>query len=87
MNAFVTKLGLKTNKGNVNVDGNMKPGNVYAIKASLQNIDAGYLTKQPQNVGIITANITANGSGFDIKKANAKYACECCFCAGKRLYL
>ena len=74
MNAFVTKLGLKTNKGNVNIDGSMKPGNAYAIKASLQNIDAGYLTKQPQNVGIITANITASGSGFDIKKANAKYA-------------
>jgi hypothetical protein len=28
---------------------------------------------QPQNVGVITANLTASGSGFDMKKANAKY--------------
>lgn len=73
MNAFATKLALKTDKGNATVDGSMKPGEVYAIKANLQNIDAGYLSKQPQNVGKITANITASGSGFDIKKANAKY--------------
>ena len=73
MKSFITKLGLKTNKGNVNVEGNMKPGDVYAIKANLQNVDAGYLTKQPQNVGLITANLTANGSGLDIKKANANY--------------
>ena len=73
MSAFATQLALKTNKGNINVDGNMKPGDVYAIKASLQNVDAGYLMKQPQNVGVITANLTASGSGFDVKKANAKY--------------
>lgn len=73
ISAFATKLALKTNKGNINVDGTMKPGNAYAIKASLQNVDAGYLTKQPQNVGIITANLSATGSGFDVKKANAKY--------------
>ncbi|MEP6467508.1 MAG: hypothetical protein ABJB05_14460, partial [Parafilimonas sp.] len=73
ISAFATQLALKTNKGNINVDGSMKPGDVYAIKAKLQNVDAGYLTKQPQNVGIVTANITANGSGFDVKKANAKY--------------
>ena len=76
MSAFATQLALKTNKGNINVDGSMKPGNAYAIKASLQNVDAGYLTKQPQNVGVITANITASGSGFDVKKANAKYTLD-----------
>lgn len=73
MNAFVTKLGLKTNKGNADIDASMKPGEVYTVKANLQNIDAGYLTKQPQNVGVISANLTASGSGLDIKKANAKY--------------
>ncbi len=73
MKAFATRLALKTNKGNITVDGSMKPGNAYAIKANLQNVDAGYLSKQPQNVGIITANISAIGSGFDIKKANEKY--------------
>jgi len=73
MNAFATKLTLKTNKGNIDLDGTMKPGDVYAIKANLQNVDAGYLINQPQNVGIVTANLTASGSGFDIKKANAKY--------------
>ncbi len=73
MKSFITKLGLKTNKGNVTVDGSMKPGNVYAIKASAQNVDVGYLTKQPQNVGVVTANISASGSGLDVKNANAKY--------------
>ncbi|MBV9963470.1 MAG: translocation/assembly module TamB domain-containing protein [Parafilimonas sp.] len=73
MSAFATKLNLKTNRGNINLDGSMKPGNVYAIKASLQNVDAGYLSKQPQNVGVITANVSASGSGFNPKTANAKY--------------
>jgi hypothetical protein len=73
MNAFTTQLALKTNKGNINVDGSMKQKEVYDIKANLQSVDAGYLMKQPQNVGLITANLTASGSGFDIKKANAKY--------------
>jgi len=73
MNAFATQLALKTNKGNINVDGSMKQKEVYNVKASLQNVDAGYLMKQPQNVGLITANLTASGSGFDVKKANAKY--------------
>ncbi len=76
MSAFATKLNLKTNKGNVTVDGSMKPGNAYTLKANLQNVDAGYLTKQQQNVGVITANIVASGSGFDPKTANAKYALE-----------
>ena len=73
MSAFNTQLALKTNKGNINLDGSMKPGDVYAIKARLQNVDAGYLIKQPQNVGIVTLNLTASGIGFDIKKADAKY--------------
>lgn len=71
--AFNTQLALKTNKGNINVDGSMKPGDVYAINAKLQNVDAGYLIKQTENVGVITANLTASGAGFDMKKANAKY--------------
>ena len=73
MSAFATQLALKTNKGNINVDGTMKPGDAYTINAKLQNVDAGYLIKQPQNVGVVTANIKASGSGFDVKKANAKY--------------
>lgn len=72
MNSFVTKLALNTNKGNIQLDGSMQPGEVYAIKAGLQNVDAGYLAKQ-QEVGLVTANLTASGKGFDIKKAVAKY--------------
>lgn len=70
---FNTQLALKTNKGNIDVTGSMKPGDVYAVDAKLQQIDAGYLLKQPENVGVISANVTASGIGFDIKKANAKY--------------
>ncbi|MFT4153766.1 translocation/assembly module TamB domain-containing protein [Parafilimonas sp.] len=71
--AFNTQLALKTNKGNINVDGSMKPGDVYAVNAKLQNVDAGYLMKQQGNLGKVTANLTASGKGLDIKKANAKY--------------
>ena len=73
MSAFNTQLALKTNKGDINVEGSMKPGDVYAVDAKLQHVDAGYLVKQPQNVGVITANLTASGAGLDMKKANAKY--------------
>ncbi len=71
--AFNTQLALKTNKGNIDIDGSMKPGDVYAVNAKLQKVDAGYLIKQPENVGTITATLTASGAGFDMKKANAKY--------------
>lgn len=71
--AFNTQLALKTNKGNINVDGSMKPGNVYAVNAKLRDVDAGYLMKQPDNLGRITADLTASGKGIDIKKANAQY--------------
>jgi hypothetical protein len=73
LNNFITRLALKTNKGNIQLDGSMRPGDVYAIKAGLQNVDAGYLAKQQEHVGLVTANITASGTGFDIKKADAKY--------------
>ena len=76
MDAFATQLALKTNKGNVDIDGKMSAGQRYDIKANLLNVDAGYITKQPQNVGIVTAKLTATGSGFDVKKANAKYALD-----------
>ncbi|HYK47313.1 MAG TPA: hypothetical protein VEV83_19185, partial [Parafilimonas sp.] len=76
MNAFSTELALKTNKGNANVNATMKGGDTYNVKADLQNVDAGYLFKQQQNVGVITAKVTASGSGFDVKKANAKYSLE-----------
>lgn len=72
--AFNTQLALKTNKGNINVDGSMKPGDVYAVNANLQNVDVGYLIKQPQNVGVITADLKASGKSFDMKKANSNYA-------------
>jgi DUF4097 and DUF4098 domain-containing protein YvlB len=36
MNAFNTQLALKTNKGNIDVDGSMKPGDVFAVNAKLQ---------------------------------------------------
>ncbi|MBS1747720.1 MAG: translocation/assembly module TamB domain-containing protein [Bacteroidetes bacterium] len=72
MNSFATQIALRTNKGNIQLNGNIQPGEVYVIKAGLQNVDAGYLAKQ-QQVGLITANLTANGIGFDIKKAVANY--------------
>ncbi len=73
VNDFATKLVLKTDKGNAELKGTMKPGNTYTVQAMLQNVNAGYLTKQPQKVGLISGTLNAQGSGFDLKKANAAY--------------
>ena len=73
MNTFNTQLALRTNRGDVDVKGTMNAHDVYSAKATLRNVDAGYLLKQDTMMGKITMNATVNGAGLDIKTANVHY--------------
>lgn len=68
-----TQLNLATTLGNalVNADVDMRHKNheVYDIKANLQNLQLGKII-QNKELGSITANITAEGVGFDPKTMN-----------------
>ncbi len=73
MNAFNTQLALHTNRGNVDVKGTMNANKVYSAKATLTNVDVGYLAKQDTLVGKITMTANVNGAGLDPKTANIHY--------------
>lgn len=73
MNGFNTQLALRTNKGNVDVKGNMNASKVYSATVALTNVDAGYLMKQDTMLGEITMNAKVNGEGLDMKTANVQY--------------
>ncbi|HXL58962.1 MAG TPA: hypothetical protein VN958_22015, partial [Chitinophagaceae bacterium] len=53
--------------------GTMNVHNVYSAKATLTNVDAGYLLKQDTMMGKITMNANIKGAGLDIKTANVNY--------------
>lgn len=66
------KLSVQTNKGTATVDGTFNANNKsYNATVALNNLDAGYFTKQEKMLGRITLKATAKGSGFDMKTANA----------------
>lgn len=73
INAFNTQLALRTNRGNVDVTGSMNTNKVYSAKATLTNVDVGYLAKQDTLVGKITLTANVNGAGLDPKTANMHY--------------
>ena len=73
MNGFNTQLALRTNKGNVDVKGNMNGNNEYAGTVALRNVDAGYLMKQDTMLGRITMNAKVSGAGLDMKTATVHY--------------
>jgi translocation and assembly module TamB len=56
-----------------NQTGGVPPGGVpqYDGRIVLQDFDLGKLTKQPQNFGKLTLDVTANGIGFDPKTMEA----------------
>lgn len=73
MNAFNTQLALRTNRGNVDVKGTMNTNKVYSAKATLTNVDVGYLAKQDTLIGKITMTANVNGAGLDPKTATIHY--------------
>ena len=72
MNDFNTKLGITTSRGNAEVLAHMRNMNSYDIKAGVGNLDLGYILKQEQNVGKVSAKVAAAGTGFDPKTMVAK---------------
>lgn len=70
-----TDLNLSSSLGNASVIANLdmrkKNNEKYDIKAKLQNLQVGQFI-QNKDIGPITAQITAKGESFDLKKANAK---------------
>jgi hypothetical protein len=69
MNAFNTKLDVATSRGTASVAGVMRGmGQSYSMTVGTGNLDLGYLLKQEQNLGRVTLQLAANGSGFDPNK-------------------
>ncbi len=69
-----TDLKLKSTLGNValiaHLDMRRKNREIYDVKANLQDLQIGKII-QNQELGAITANITAKGESFDFARANA----------------
>lgn len=70
--AYQTTFNLVTDKGNVNGFARVtNTGKTYNVRANVDHLDVGYITKNNPSIGKISANITARGAGFDVKTANA----------------
>ena len=67
MNAFNTKLDVRTSRGNVDVAGTMRNKQTYDITAATGALDLGYIMKQEGTLGRLTMQASARGTGFDPK--------------------
>lgn len=65
MQAFNTKLAIRTSRGNADIAAQMRNMTSYNLTASVAGLDVGYITKQEATVGKVSAKATAVGSGFD----------------------
>ncbi len=65
MAAFNTRLAVRTSRGNADVVGTMRNMNAYNLTAGVMGLDLGYIMKQEQTLGRVSAKATAVGSGFD----------------------
>lgn len=70
---FNTKLFVHTSRGTAEVAGRVQGmGKRYNLRAGVGNLDLGYILKQEQTMGRVTAYVTATGAGFDPKTMSAK---------------
>lgn len=68
LNAFNTKLDVATSRGTAAVAGVIRGmGKSYNLTVGAGNLDLGYILKQEANVGRVTLQAAAVGSGFDPK--------------------
>lgn len=67
MQAFNTKLALRSSRGNADVVAQMRNMNSYNLAAGVAGLDLGYIMKQEKTFGKVSAKVTAVGSGFDPK--------------------
>lgn len=72
---FRSNFNLTTNRGTAR--GTLAMRNYgeggYRIDAVTNGLDLGFITKQPQTIGKVSARVVANGAGFDPKTAAATY--------------
>ncbi len=76
MEKLFTDVHLKTSLGNIDVRGNMsdiqKPKvAAYDVGVSLEGLQLGKLTPQPDTMGAITAQFTIKGTAYDPKEVKA----------------
>lgn len=70
---FNTQLFVNTTRGTAGIKGRVRGmGKSYALSAGVNNLDLGYILKQEQTMGKVTANVRATGAGFDPKTMVAK---------------
>ncbi|MEP7319159.1 MAG: translocation/assembly module TamB domain-containing protein [Panacibacter sp.] len=73
MRNFAAKLNTQTTNGSADITGSMSNGGKsYTAKILLSKLDLGYILKQETNLGKITLQANATGSGFDYKTMTAK---------------
>jgi hypothetical protein len=65
MQAFNTKLTVRSSRGNADIIAAMRDMTSYNIAAGLGGLDLGYIMKQEQTFGRVSGQVTAVGSGFD----------------------
>ena len=66
------KLALQTNKGTASVNGTFNATKkIYDATIDLNNLDAGYFTKQEAMLGRVSLSATAKGQGYDPATMNA----------------
>ncbi|MGI4803211.1 MAG: translocation/assembly module TamB domain-containing protein [Janthinobacterium lividum] len=73
---FNTNLALRSSYGNIHAIAGMKSGakkgsEVYNADVKMDNFNVGRLIKQEKTVGRLTLNVKVNGSGTNVKNANA----------------
>ncbi len=67
MQAFSTKLAIRTTRGNADLVASMRGTTTYNVTAGIGALDLGYILKQEKTFGRVTGKVVANGSGFDPK--------------------
>lgn len=86
MQEFTTHLDARTSRGNLIADAYLKNyGASYSARVKAAALDAGYLLKQEQNLGQVTLQAQAKGSGFDPKTAVSDFRMQV-FSAGVKGY-
>lgn len=72
MKDLTAKLSTQTTNGNADITGSISnSGKSYTAKILVNKLDLGYLLKQEDNLGRISLEANANGSGLDYKTMTA----------------
>lgn len=76
MKNIAANLNLHTSLGSVKINGRISNPTdsinaKYAATITTTALNVGAITQQPQNIGLLSANFTVAGRGFDPDKANA----------------